>query len=147
MLQLVDQLGSIYEYHYLMATQDQLSEGKIRLPGPVYRIDRPRTKVEGHTDSLLVAAWHTLRSLAQLWPIIRRVRPDVVIGNGPSVAVPPALLGRLLGAQIIWVETASRVHDLTTSARLIYPLIDLLIVQWPQLQARYPKAIYAGRLL
>jgi beta-1,4-N-acetylglucosaminyltransferase len=147
MLQLLDQLGPQVDYHYLIAAEDQLSEGKIRLPGPVYRVGRPRSKVKGHTDSLPVAAWRTLYSLAQLVPILRHVRPQAVLANGPSVAVPAALLGKLLGARIIYVESASRVQQMSTSGRIVYPFADLFIVQWPALQARYRKAIYAGRLL
>jgi beta-1,4-N-acetylglucosaminyltransferase len=147
MLQLLDQLGPQYEYHYLIAAEDQLSEGKIRLSGPVYRVGRPRSKVKGHTDSLPVAAWRTLYSLLQLVPILRRVRPQAVLANGPSVAVPAALLGKLLGAAVIYVESASRVQRMSTSGRIVYPFADLFIVQWPALQAQYRKAIYAGRLL
>lgn len=147
MLQLLDQLGPDYEYHYLIAAEDQLSENKIRLPGPVYRIGRPRSKVKGHTDSVATGAWHSLQSVAQLWPMLRRIRPQAILANGPSVAVPAALLGKLQGAAIIYVESASRVEQMSTSGRLVYPFADLFLVQWPQLQARYPKAIYAGRLL
>ena len=147
MLQLLDQLGPQYEYLYLIAAEDRLSEGKIRRPGPVYRVGRPRSKVKGHTDSLPEAAGHTLHSLTQLAPILWRVRPQVVLANGPSVAVPAALLGKLLGARIIYVESASRVQRMSTSGRLVYPFADLFIVQWPALQAQYRKAIYAGRLL
>lgn len=146
-LRLLDQLGSDFDYHYLLADKDRLSEAKIRQPGPVYRIRRPRSKLEGRTDPPLVSAWQTLRSLAELWPILRRARPDVILANGPSLAVPAALLGKLLGARIIWVETASRVYDISASARLVYRFADLFFVQWPQLQEKYPKAIYAGRLV
>lgn len=147
MLTLLDQLGAQYEYHYVVADQDRLSEAQIRLPGPVYRIRRPRTKVEGRTDPLPLAALQTVRSALEVWPLLRRVRPDVVLANGPSVAVPVALLGKLAGAQVIWLETASRVYSLSASARIVYPVADLFIVQWPQLRERYPKAVYAGRLL
>ncbi|MBE2234535.1 MAG: hypothetical protein IAE85_13670 [Anaerolinea sp.] len=147
MLQLLDQLGPQHEYHYLIAAEDRLSEGKIRLSGPVYRAGRPRSKVQGHTDSLPVAAWHTLRSLAQLLPILRQVRPQAVLANGPALAVPAALLGKCFGAVIIYVESASRVQQMSTSGRLVYPFADLFIVQWPALQAKHRKAIYAGRLL
>ena len=147
MLQLLDLLGPAFEYHYLLAAEDKLSQGQIRLAGPVYRIQRPRSKVEGRTDSLPVAAWRTVRGLAQLWPIMRAVRPQAVLANGPAVAVPAVLLGKLAGASILWLETASRVYSLSASARLVYPLADLFIVQWPQLRQRYRKALYAGRLL
>lgn len=147
MLQLLDQLGPQHEYHYLIAAEDRLSEGKIRLSGPVYRAGRPRSKVQGHTDSLPVAAWHTLRSLAQLLPILRQVRPQAVLANGPALAVPAALLGKCFGAAIIYVESASRVQQMSTSGRLVYPFADLFIVQWPALQAKHRKAVYAGRLL
>ncbi len=147
MLQLLDQLGADYEYHYLLAAGDTLSEKQIRLPGPVHRIERPRSKVEGRTDSWPRSAWQTLRSLTQLWPLLRRIRPQAILANGPSVAVPAAFLGKLIGARVIWLETASRVYSLSASARLVYPIADLFIVQWPQLRQRYPKAVYAGRLL
>jgi beta-1,4-N-acetylglucosaminyltransferase len=147
MLQLVDQLGPRYQYHYLIAAEDQLSAGKIRLSGPVYRAGRPRSKVKGHTDSVPVAALNTLRSLVQLLPMLWRIRPQAVLANGPALAVPAALLGKLLGARVIYVESASRVERMSTSGRLVYPFADLFIVQWPALQAQYRKAIYAGRLL
>lgn len=147
MIRLLDELGSGYEYHYLIAVEDELSESKIRVPGPVWRIGRPRNKVQGRTDSLAVSAWQTAASLAQLLPIMRRVHPAVVLANGPAVAVPAAVTGKALGAKVIYVESASRVTGLSASGRMVYALADLFIVQWPQLVQRYPRAIYAGRLV
>ena len=147
MLQLLDELGAGYEYHYLIAAEDRLSESKIRVPGPVWRIGRPRNKVRGETDSLPVSAWQTAGSLAQLVPIMRAVRPDVVLANGPAIAVPAAVIGKALGAQLIYVESASRVTGLSASGRMVYRLADLFIVQWPQLTESYPRAVYAGRLV
>lgn len=147
MIRLLDELGAGCEYHYLIATEDELSESKIRVPGPVWRIGRPRNKVGGETDSLPVSAWQTAGSLAQLWPIMRQIRPDVVLANGPAVAVPAAVVGKALGARVIYVESASRVTGLSASGRMVYRLADLFIVQWPQLTERYPRAVYAGRLV
>lgn len=147
MIRLLDELGPGYEIHYLIAAEDQLSESKIRVPGPVWRAGRPRNKVGGETDSPFVSARQTAISLAQLWPIVRQIRPDVVLANGPAIAVPAIVIGKALGAQVIYVESASRVTGLSASGRMIYRLADLFIVQWPQLTARYPRAIYAGRLV
>jgi len=43
------------------------------------------------------------------------------------------------------VETGSRVRALSMTGRIVYRFADLFIVQWPQLQERYPRAVYAGR--
>lgn len=147
MLRLLDEVGAEAEYHYLIAAEDELSQSKIRVPGPVWRVGRPRNKVGGATDSLPVSAWQTAASLAQLLPIMRQVRPDVVLANGPAIAVPAAVVGKALGARVIYVESASRVTGLSASGRMVYRLADLFIVQWPQLTERYPRAVYAGRLV
>ncbi|MCB0166213.1 MAG: hypothetical protein KDI79_18425, partial [Anaerolineae bacterium] len=43
-LKLVEMLGPKYEYSYLMAQADQISEKKIEFPGQVYRVVTPRDK-------------------------------------------------------------------------------------------------------
>ncbi len=73
MIRLLDELGAGYEYHYLMAVEDELSESKIRVPGPVWRIGRPRNKVQGRTDSPALSAWQTAASLAQLLQVMGNV--------------------------------------------------------------------------
>ena len=52
MLQLLDQLGPAYQYLYVLAAEDELSAQKIRLPGEVQRVGRPRSKVRGHRSVL-----------------------------------------------------------------------------------------------
>jgi hypothetical protein len=61
--------------------------------------------------------------------------------------VPIALLGRLMGAKIIFIETGSRVTSLSLTGRIMLKVADLFFVQWEQLQKRYPQTIFAGRLL
>ena len=141
MLRLVDLLGTGYEYSYLLVRGDELSEDKIRIPGPRYYLQRPREKAH----NLLLDAFKTLRCGWQSLVAIIRERPYAVISCGPAVGVPPCLMARLLGVNVIFVETGSRVRALSMTGRILYRLADLFIVQWPQLRERYPRAIYAGR--
>jgi len=46
--------------------------------------------------------------------------------------------------KIVFVESFCRVKSLSLSGRLLYPIADAFIVQWPQLTQRYPKAKYLG---
>lgn len=142
MLALVDLLGEGYRYAYLMTEQDQLSAPKIRIPGEQYRIIRPRNK----EDAIWRALPKVVRSLWQSWRIMRRVRPHAIITCGPAIAIPACIWAKLLGAAVIFIETGSRIHQLSLTGKLVRYLADLYFVQWPQLQAAYPKAIYAGRL-
>ncbi len=149
MLRLVDLLGPEYEYHYVVADYDTVSEHKIRLPGPVYRVLQPREKRQGRTESPLTVLRKMPLALWQAWRILRQARPDAIIGAGPSLQIPFALLSRLLRIPMIFIETASKVESLTFTARLIYRLhlADQFYVQWEHHRQRYPRARYAGRLL
>jgi UDP-N-acetylglucosamine:LPS N-acetylglucosamine transferase len=142
-VRLVDLLGPGYRYSYLVTTADRVSESKITIQGPVHFITRPRAKDE----KLWRVVGHLIRSLWQAARLLRQIRPDVVLGSGPSVMVPVALLGKLFGARVIFVETGSRVTELSLTGRIMLPIADLFFVQWEQLQKRYPQAIFAGRLL
>jgi beta-1,4-N-acetylglucosaminyltransferase len=60
--------------------------------------------------------------------------------TGAGVAVPFLIVGKLLGSQTIFIESITRVQQLSLSARLVLPFLDVLYVYWPQLKIRYPKA-------
>ena len=51
------------------------------------------------------------------------------------------------GVKVIYVESICRVETLSLSAKLLYYLADHLLVQWPSLQAKYPRTQYIGRLV
>jgi len=142
-LRLVELMGPTYDYCYLAALEDDHSPQRIAIPGPIHRIRRPR----GKSESWPGTAWRLVVSLVQALRICHRVRPLAVLGSGPSVMVPVALIARMLGSKIIFVETGSRVTALSLTGKIMLRLADLYFVQWKQLQERYPNTVYAGRLL
>lgn len=142
MLALVDLLGPAHEYAYALTKEDTLSAGKISLDGPRYRVIRPRSKDDPAWVATLKLALCFWQTLAVVW----RAQPEAVLSSGPAVAIPFAFWARVLGKAVIFVETGSRVHRLSLTGRLMRRLADLYFVQWPELRAVYPKAIYAGRL-
>jgi beta-1,4-N-acetylglucosaminyltransferase len=104
-------------------------------------------------ERAILAHGPTNRSLAALianlplaWRVVRRERPDVILSTGAALALPFFLAGKLLGARLVYVESLTRIHDLSLTGRLVYPLADAFFVQWPDV-ARRRRARFVGRLL
>jgi UDP-N-acetylglucosamine:LPS N-acetylglucosamine transferase len=145
LLRLVDELGSGYEYHYLIGARDNLSADKIRLPGPVYRVPRPRHD-PGKRPDLLRDPWLSALCLSSTLPVLRRVRPAAVVTSGPWIGVVSAVAARMLGIRVVFVETGCRVTSLSSTGKAMRVLADHYFVQWEPLLQRAPRAVYAGRL-
>jgi len=86
------------------------------------------------------------RNLRLAWSMIRRTRPAVILTTGAGVAVPFAWVGRLTGAQVVYVESFTRIEGPSLSCRLIAPVADRLYVQWPDLAERLPGARHVGNV-
>lgn len=84
-----------------------------------------------------------------LWSIgvVRRERPDVILSMGPHIALPFFLWGKVLGIKTIYIESWCRVENLSLTGRIAYLWVDEFWVQWPQLQAKYPRAKYKGAVI
>jgi beta-1,4-N-acetylglucosaminyltransferase len=143
MIKLVELLGPTYDYSYLMPAHDRTSERKIKIAGPVYRAKLPRKK----RPTILTTLKSSFLCSVQEFSVLLRVRPKAILSLGAGIAVPVSVFGRLLGAKIIHVESASRVHTLSLTGKIMYRIAHLFFVQWEPLKNKYRKALYAGRLL
>ena len=47
----------------------------------------------------------------------------------------------------MYVESFARVGGLSLSGKILYPLVDRFLVQWPQLKEKYSRAEYNGVLV
>lgn len=76
--------------------------------------------------------------------VLRKEKPDLIISSGAAVAVPFFYFGKLFGAKTIYIEVFDRIDHPTVTGRLVYPVTDKFIVQWPQMKKVYPKAVDLG---
>ncbi|XP_055834381.1 uncharacterized protein LOC129902953 [Solanum dulcamara] len=106
-------------------------------------------------QSYITSVGTTLVALVHaLWLMIK-IRPQMILCNGPGTCIPLcviAFLFKVLGirwSSIFYVESIARVRKLSFSGLLLYKLhmADQLFVQWPQLKEKYPQAHYVGRLM
>lgn len=87
-----------------------------------------------------------LRNLRLAWRVLDEQRPAAILTTGAGVAVPFAWAGCARGVRTIYVESFTRIDELSLSARMIAPVAERLYVQWPELASSERRARFAGQL-
>lgn len=142
-LRLIELMGpDTYRYSYVLTKDDVVTEPKLPAPGRVFRLTRPGGKDASLRSDLI----NYPRALAQAANALLRSRPDAILSTGPAVAAPVAIMAKLLGVRIIFVETGARIHGLSMTGSFMRHVADLYFVQWEELRAAAPRSIFAGRL-
>ena len=104
----------------------------------------PRAREVGQSfGSSVPSTLHALWACVQL---LWTAAPDLVLVNGPGTCVPVAVLARLSGSRVIFVESWCRVESLSLTGRIMYWVAHRFVVHWPELVDRYPRAEYLGRI-
>lgn len=103
----------------------------------VYRAYRPTTR---NIKNLI-------RNTFVAFRILLRERPDLIISTGAGVAVPFFYFGKILGCRLVFIEVYDRIDSPTLTGRLVYPISDAFILQWPEQKKFYPKGRLIGQLL
>jgi UDP-N-acetylglucosamine:LPS N-acetylglucosamine transferase len=93
-----------------------------------------------------------LTALVYLFQFIRifwKEKPSILFPTGAEIAVPAFDVGKIFfRTRLIFLETLTRVKDLSYAAKVLYPIVDLFLVQWPELLKKAgPKAVYGGRFM
>ena len=92
--------------------------------------------------------WKFLLNLWEAWWILRRERPTVILSAGAGLAVPFALVGRLLfGVRVIYVETITRISRPSLTGRLMYRVAHEFFYQHQPLGKFFPRGQYGGPLV
>ena len=103
-------------------------------------------------QSWISTLFTTIYCTVECFFLVLKYRPKLIICNGPGTCVSicySAFLLRLLGVcqpKVVYTESFCRVTSLSLSGKLIYPIADKFIVQWPELTVKYGRAEYVGRV-
>ena len=87
-----------------------------------------------------------LRNMRLANRIIRAERPAAILSTGAGIAVPFAWVGKLHGVPSVYVESFTRIEELSLTARLVSPVTSRLYVQWPELAGEASDSRFAGNL-
>jgi UDP-N-acetylglucosamine:LPS N-acetylglucosamine transferase len=81
-----------------------------------------------------------LNCLYSFWLFIK-IRPQYIVTTGSNTAVPMCFIGKLFNKKVIFIETRADFDANNSSARLVYRIADLFVVQNKSLCHTYPKAV------
>lgn len=68
--------------------------------------------------------------------IMLKERPKAVVTTGSAPMLSFILLGRLLGARTLWVDSIANSERMSTSGRLAKKLAHRVVSQWPEVAAK-----------
>ena len=93
------------------------------------------------------SAWVHFKNFFSALNIIRKVKPAALFSTGGPICLPFALAAKLLGKKFIYLDTLSRVEDLSNTARFLnkHNLASEIYVQWEHHTKKYPKLSYHGK--
>lgn len=85
-----------------------------------------------------------IKNFLRSFYILLKEKPNSIISTGALATYPTCLLGKLMGKQIIYIESFARVNSASLTGKLMYRISDLFIVQWEEMLEIFPKAVYGG---
>ena len=143
MIILANMLGRDYNYEYVIAKDDLLSEKKIKIPGGVFRLYNPRKMTD---KSRIITFFKAIISSFESISLLAKSKADIIIACGPGLAIPLSIIGKLFfRKKLIFIESWSRVYSKSLAGKFLYPISDISFVQWEQELENYPAAVFAGR--
>ncbi len=83
--------------------------------------------------------WRVAFNLLEAARIVEAVRPQLIVSMGAGPAVPFALVGKLYGARVLFVESAAAVSKPTLTGRLMYRIADRFFYQWSGVADCFPR--------
>lgn len=99
-------------------------------------------------DNIGTSYLKMLRAFAKTFCILVKEKPDVIVSTGSEIAIPAFYIAKLLGIKTIYVESWCRINTPSRTGKIVYPISDVFLVQWPQLLNKYgKKAQFRGAII
>ncbi len=109
--------------------------------------DRYHARVYTVGESNHTQPFRVMRTLVRCMVILLRERPDVVVSTGAAHGCICSLICKLMRGRIVWVDSIANVERLSLSGRIVRPIADLCITQWPRLSEKDPLTEYHGQII
>lgn len=99
-------------------------------------------------DTIDTNVWKMMKAFFQIFTILGREKPDLIISTGSEIAIPSCILARFMRTKTIYIESWSRVKTKSGTGKILYYFSNVFLVQWPDLVKKYgKKAKYKGAVI
>jgi UDP-N-acetylglucosamine:LPS N-acetylglucosamine transferase len=98
---------------------------------------------DGSRDTLYLLA----KSVFDIYRSLRMFCPDVIITTGAAPGATALLVGKLLGAVTIWIDSIANSEELSLSGKVAKYFADLRLTQWEHLASDRDHVGYMGGVL
>lgn len=98
------------------------------------------------TDATRWSRWDLIKMVLQVWWLVLRERPEVLITTGAAPGIVALQAAKLLGAKTVWIDSIANVEQMSLSGQKARRWADLWLTQWPHL-ARPDGPRYLGAVL
>ncbi len=88
--------------------------------------------------------WTMVQNVWKSIGIYRKEKPDVIICTGVLAMIPICMISKMMGKELIYIESFAKVTSPTETGKLLYKFADRFYVQWESMLKFYPKAVYLG---
>ncbi|KJS44661.1 MULTISPECIES: glycosyl transferase [unclassified Roseovarius] len=106
----------------------------------------PPPKFSSVTDANLSEKLRLMRQLFEVFFLVLRHRPDVIITTGAAPGYFALRFGKLFGARTIWIDSMANAEKLSRSGQEVRKYADLWLTQWEHL-ARPEGPHFMGAVL
>jgi UDP-N-acetylglucosamine transferase subunit ALG13 len=74
-------------------------------------------------------------------------KPDIIVSTGSEIAIPAFLISKLLRIKTIFVESLTRITELSGTGKILLKIANIFLVQWEFLSKKYENVIFKGNIL
>jgi UDP-N-acetylglucosamine:LPS N-acetylglucosamine transferase len=92
--------------------------------------------------------WNKTRMMKIAWQVFRiflKHRPDIIISTGAAPGAVAIVVGKLMGAKTVWIESLCHVEKISMSGKYVSRFSDQFYTQWPHLATE--GIIYKGNII
>ena len=131
----------INNYNYLLITEKTILTEKYK--------DRYKIKFARYMSRKNIVTYFIngiINIFIAIYNIIK-FNPKIIISTGACIGAIYCFIGKILGKKIIYIESASRIDTLSGTGKVMYKIADKFYVQWEELEKKYDKSEFLGRLM
>ena len=129
-----------FNYDYMLVTEKtKTSENLIDKYNVKYMNYGSRQYIFSY---IFIFIFNVLRSIE----LIFTFKPDIVITTGAHTGGIVCFIAKIFGKKVIYIESMAKVNTLSMTGRFVYLFADKFYVQWEELECKYEKSEYLGRL-